>query len=407
MANFKYIAVDTKGHRLEGTVEMLSLEEAGHEVRKMGLKIISIIKVKSKRKKLKFSEINLTPPKIDLSLKVIFFRELATLMNAGIQLVDGLSILKLQFKDKHFVKAIESITKMVKAGHPFSEALKQHPRIFPRLVVSLIKAAELGAGLVTILNQIASYIEREEKIRKKLKTATSYPRFVLGFFTLVLAGVVFGLLPKFKDIFESFDAELPASTTALLAGSTFIREHLIIEIVLIVGLIIAFKMFKKSNKGRNFIDQHIFKLPIAGSLMHKSMITRMMQTLCVLLKSGVPLITALKIAGETADNVYVDKVVGKIGKQVAQGRSFGSQVQKYPDIFPTMVSSMIAVGEKSGSLALMIEKIAEFNDQDFSAKVDRISETIEPIMMAGLGVVICIIVLALYLPIFQMSGAIK
>ncbi|MCH8069216.1 MAG: type II secretion system F family protein [Candidatus Marinimicrobia bacterium] len=133
----------------------------------------------------------------------------------------------------------------------------------------------------------------------------------------------------------------------------------------------------------------------------------MMQTLCVLLKSGVPLIKALKIAGETADNVYVDKVVGKIGNQVAQGRSFGSQVQKYPDIFPTMVSSMIAVGEKSGSLALMLEKIAEFSDQDFSAKVDRISETIEPIMMAGLGVVICIIVLALYLPIFQMSGAIN
>ncbi|MEE8335927.1 MAG: type II secretion system F family protein, partial [Candidatus Neomarinimicrobiota bacterium] len=239
MVNFKYIAMDKNGHREEDTVSAPTLEEAGHEIRKKGLKIINISKVKNKRNKLKISEINLTPPKINPTLKIMFFRELATLMGAGIQLVDGLTILKLQFKDKNFIKATENITRMVKDGHPFSSALKQHPKIFPQLVVSLIKAAELGGGLAKILSQIANYLEREENIRKKLKSATSYPKFVLGFFTLVLVGVIFGLLPKFKEIFESFGAELPGSTVALLAASTFIRSHLIIEIVIILGLYVS------------------------------------------------------------------------------------------------------------------------------------------------------------------------
>lgn len=407
MVNFKYIAMDKNGHREEDTVSAPTLEEAGHEIRKKGLKIINISKVKNKRNKLKISEINLTPLKINPALKIMFFRELATLMGAGIQLVEGLSILKLQFKDKNFIKATKNITRMVKDGHPFSSALKEHPKIFPQLVVSLIKAAELGGGLAEILSQIASYLEREENIRKKLKSATSYPKFVLGFFTLVLVGVIFGLLPKFKEIFESFGAELPGSTVVLLAASTFIRSHLIIEIVIILGLYVSFKLYAKSNSGRNFIDKHIFKFPIAGPLMQKSMITRMMRTLCVLLKSGVKLTIALKIAGETANNVYVEKVVDTIVEQVSQGKSFGSMVQKYPDLFPSMVSSMITVGEKSGALEMMLEKVAEFSDDDFNSKVDSISETIEPIMMGGLGIVVCVIVLALYLPIFQLSGSIQ
>jgi len=406
MVNYKYIAMDKNGHREEDTVLAMDLEEAGYEIRKKGLKIISLKNEKNKRNKLKISEINLTPPRINPSLKIMFFRELATLMGAGIQLVDGLSILQLQFKDKNFIKATENITRTVKDGHPFSAALKQHPKIFPPLVISLIKAAELGGGLAEILSQIAKYLEREENIRKKLKSATSYPKFVLGFFTLVLIGVVFGLLPKFKEIFESFGAELPGSTVALLAISTFIKSHLIIEVILVIGLYVSLKMYAKSNSGRNYIDKHIFKIPIAGPLMQNSMITRMMRTLCVLLKSGVKLTIALKIAGETADNVYVEKTVDTIVEEVSQGKSFGSRIQKYPDLFPSMVSSMITVGEKSGALELMLEKVAEFSNDDFNTKVDGISETIEPLMMGGLGIVVCVIVLALYLPIFQMSGTI-
>jgi len=407
MINYKYTAVDINGRRKEDIISAMTIEAASSEILKKKLKIVSIQKLKNRGSKFKISEINLTEPKIDFTLRIVFFRELATLMGAGIQLVDGLSILKLQFKDKHFAKAIEDIKKMVEDGHRFSFALKKYPKIFPQLVVSLIKAAEIGGGLAAILSQIATYIEREENIRKKIKSATSYPKFILGFFSLVLTGVVFGLLPKFKEIFESFGADLPGSTVVILSTSNFIRNNLIIEIIIILGCYLSYKMFEKSSKGRNFIDQHIFKLPVAGPLIQKSVITRMMRTLSVLLKSGVKLTVALKISGETADNVYVNKIVEIIVEQVSQGKSFGAQIQKYPDIFPSMVSSMVSVGEKSGALELMLEKIAEFSDQDFNSKVDSISETIEPIMMGGLGVVVCVIVVALYLPIFQMSGAIQ
>ena len=407
MSNFKYIAIDTRGKRQEGNIEALSQDEAGQAVRKLGYKVIRIHSARSEKKKSKLSEINLTQHKVDTALKVVFFRELSTLVNAGIQLDDGLSILELQFKDKHFSKAIHDVSNLVRTGTSFSEALNYHPRIFPKLVVSLIKAAEAGGGLGNILNQIAHYIEKEENTKKKLKSATSYPRFILSFFTLVLAGVVFGLLPKFKDIYSSFDAQLPGSTLLILGISDFIRNHLMVEIVFIVVLVIAFIFFKRSDRGRMYIDQHIFSIPIAGSIMHKGMITRMTQTLSVLLKSGVSLIKALKIAGETADNVYVEKVVESIAKELSHGNTLSGQLTLYPKLFPLMVSSMIGVGEKSGALALMLGKISEFNDRDMNAKVDGLSSTMEPVLMAGLGLVVCIIVVALYLPIFQMTSAIK
>ena len=407
MPDFTYLAVDKIGKRQEGTVQALTLDEAGHAVRKMGINVINVKLARSKRKRIKLGAINLTSPRIDPSLKVIFFRELSTLIDAGIQLDEGLSILQLQFKEKNFSKVIKDASELVKSGHPFSEALKQHPKVFPKLVTSLIKAAELGGGLGKVLSQISHYIEREENIRKRMKSATSYPKFIFGFFAIVLSGVIFGLLPKFKGIYAGFGAELPPSTLAILSISDFVKDHLVIEIIFVAAIVVGFKVFKKTPKGRRYVDRHIFSLPIAGSLIHKTMITRMTQTLSVLLKSGVSLLDALKIAGETADNVYVDEVVESIIKEVSHGKGFGSQMARYPNLFPVMISSMISVGERSGALALMLEKIAEFNDRDFNTKVDSLSKTLEPIIMGGLGVVVCVIVLALYLPIFQMTSAIN
>lgn len=406
MSSFEYISVDTHGKRREGVVEAMSHEEAAQAVRKMGNRIISVRPAKAKTKRFKLSEINITAPKVKTSLKVIFFRELATLINAGIQLDDALTILKLQIEDKRFSKVVMDVAEMVKSGRAFSEALGDHPRVFRQLVVSLVRAAEAGGGLGNILNQIAFYIEKAETTRKKLKAATSYPKFIFGFFFLVLAGVVFGLLPKFKDIYSSFGAELPPSTTVILAISDFIRNHLITEIAFIAVIVTGFTLFKKSARGTRFIDQHIFSVPIAGGIIHKTMLTHMSHTLSVLLKSGVSLIRALKIAGETADNVYVDEVMNEVGKGVSHGKNLSGQLALYPDLFPTMVSSMVGVGEKSGALALMLEKIAEFNDRDLNSKVEGLSSTMEPMLMGGLGLVVCIIVVTLYLPIFQMTGAI-
>ncbi len=406
MGNFKYVAVDKKGKRQEGTLGGYTRQEVSQALRKMGLTTISIQPVAGKKKKLKLSEINLTAPKIDQALKVIFFRELATLLDAGIQLVDAISIVQLQFEDKHFRKALEEILTLVKAGHPFSDSLAEHPKIFPGFVVSMVKAAEAGGGLDKILGQIAGYIEKEDDVRNRLKSATSYPKFIAIFFAVVMAGVVFGLMPKFKDIFASFGAELPMSTQVIMDVSFFLKDHLLIEAILFGGLYIGFKTFAASPGGRRFLDKHIFKMPIMGSMLHKSLLARMCKTLAVLIRAEVSLISALKIAGDTAENVYIAEIINTVSDQISHGRTLAGQLARYPDIFPIMISSMISVGEKSGALALMLDKISEFNEQEFNTKVDTLSKTIEPIVMGGLGAVVAILVIALYLPIFQMTNAI-
>ena len=406
MGNFRYIAVDLKGKRSEGTLGGFTREEVSAELRRMGLKPVSVEPVRRKKREWKLSEINLTAPKIDPALQVVFFRELSTLLDAGIQLVDAISIIQLQFEDKHFQKAIGEILIFIKAGHPFSEALSEHKNIFPPFVISLVTAAELGGGLDKILTQIAVYIEKEDDVRKRLSSATSYPKFIGGFFAVVLMGVMFGLMPKFADIFASFGAELPYSTQIMINISTFLRDNLIVEAVLIGGLWIGFKAFAASPKGKYFIDKHIFKLPVAGHIIHKSMVSRFAKTLSVLIRAEVSIVNALKIAGNTSDNEYIKQITEHVALQVTHGRSMGGQLAKYTDVFPIMVSSMITVGEKSGALAIMLEKISEFHEADFNTAVDKLSKTIEPIIMGGLGVVISIIVVTLYLPIFQMSSAI-
>jgi len=406
MGNFRYIAVDKRGKRTEGTLGGYTREEVSAELRKMGLKPVSVEPVRKKKREWKLSEINLTPPKVNPSLKVIFFRELSTLLDAGIQLVEAIGIVQLQFEDKHFQKALGEILVFVKAGHSFSEALSQHSNIFPGFVISMVSAAEMGGGLDQILSQIAIYIEKEDDVRKRLSSALSYPKFIGGFFAIVLAGVMFGLMPKFAAIFKSFDADLPASTQIMIDISSFMRNNIILEAFIIGGLWIGFKMLKTSEKGKYFIDKHIFKMPVAGHIIHMSMISRFAKTLAVLIRAEVSLINALKIAGDTSDNTYIKRMTQDISTQIGNGRSLGGQLAKYDDIFPIMVSSMIAVGEKSGALAIMLEKIAEFNEADFNQAVDKLSKTIEPIVMGGLGIVISIIVITLYLPIFQMSSAI-
>ncbi|MBT3227559.1 MAG: type II secretion system F family protein [Candidatus Marinimicrobia bacterium] len=406
MGNFRYIAVDLKGKRTEGTLGGFTREEVSAELRRMGLKPVSVEPVRKKKREWKLSEINLSPPKVDPALKVVFFRELSTLLDAGIQLVDAISIIQLQFEDKNFQKAIGEILVFVKSGHPFSDALSEHKHIFPPFVISLVTAAEMGGGLDKILSQIAVYIEKEDDVRKRLSSATSYPKFIGMFFGVVLIGVMFGLMPKFADIFASFGAELPASTQIMINISDFLRNNLILEAILGAASWIGFKAFKASPKGKYFLDKHIFKMPVAGHIIHKSMVSRFAKTLSVLIRAEVSIVNALKIAGNTSDNEYIKEITEHVALQVTHGRSMGGQLAKYTDVFPIMVSSMITVGEKSGALAIMLEKISEFHEADFNTAVDKLSKTIEPIIMGGLGVVISIIIVTLYLPIFQMSSAI-
>jgi len=267
-----------------------------------------------------------------------------------------------------------------------------------------VRAAEAGGGLEKILSQISAFIEKDAQTRKKIKSAISYPKFVLSFFGIILLGIVFGLLPKFKDIFDGLGAELPLPTQILMSSASFLTHNFFIVLGTVLAVVFGFKYWRKSPKGSFFIDKHLFSIPIAGSLAQLSTITRFSETLGVLLNSGVGLIDALKIAAETTNNSYIDQVVATISENVSQGKSLGGQLLKHPEVFPALEANMITIGEQSGSLAIMLTKVAQFNNEEFSVRVDKLSSLMEPIMMGGLGIVAAILVLGLYLPIFQMSG---
>ncbi len=409
MNNYRYTAIDSRGKRSEGSVPGGSIDEARRNVKKMGLKILDLTVEKNKsRKKINLSEINLTSPTVKPEALIRFFRQLATMLDAGIQLIDALEILEMQVKlqDKLFAKTITDVTRLVKSGIPFSAALKEHKNVFSTMVISMIKAAEVGGGLDNIINQIATFIEKEDDTKKKIKSATSYPKFVGGFFLVILTGIIFGLLPKFKEIFADLGAELPTPTRIILFTSDLISDNLIMIIIFGVAVYTGLKIYGKTIQGRLFLDRHIFDMPIAGNLFKRSILIRFTITLSILLHSGVGLIDALKIAAQTAENSYIDGITANMCERISGGESLGKMLNQHPEIFPPLEANMIAVGEKSGSLTLMLNKVAEFNDQEFSAKIENLSNVLEPVIMGVLGIIATILVLALYLAIFKMSSAI-
>ena len=408
MAQFNYTAIDAHGKKIKGTSETENSFALAARLRKQSITIISAERIEEKRikkdKKTGNSFFSLAK-RITTEDLVIFYRQLSTMVDAGVQLVESLDILADQAGNPTFQKVIQDVKENIEAGESFSASLARHSHVFPGLGISMIKAAEIGGNLGSILDQLATYVEDKDKIDKKIKSAISYPKFILIFFGLVLSGVVFGLIPKFKDIFESFGADLPGITLVMIAISDFAKNNILYEIILIIGLIAGFKVFARSNRGRHFIDGMKFKIPVFGKMVVKSTIARFCKTLGTLTKNSVQLVDALTISAETANNVVIQEIVEDVKKNVTGGASLGRSMQDHA-IFPVMMVKMIAVGERSGALEIMLEKVSEFYDRQFNSSIDGLTSIIEPVLMIGLGVMALIVVLSVYLPIFQMSGMI-
>jgi len=408
MARFSYIAIDQQGHKQRGSAEAESSFALATRLKQNGLTIISATRqdVRSEPVNKPKTKSKFFAPKIKTEELVIFFRQLATMVEAGVQLVDSLTVLVDQIQNQRFHDVIAHVRNQLQGGTSFSAALAEYPDIFPALAISMVKVAEVGGNLGNILDQLAAYIEQKDKIDKKIKSATSYPRFILIFFGVVVLAVVFGLVPVFKGIFESFGAQLPGPTLLILNTSNFLKHNLLIEVILLVALVVGFKFMRRNPKGRYFLDGLYFKFPIFGPLLLKSAVARFSQTLGTLVRNGVSLVDALQIAGETTNNVVIQASLEKVRKAVVGGSALANALAEFP-LFPAMMVKMIAVGEESGALEAMLAKVAEFNERQLNSTIDNLTAIIEPVLMIGLGILALIVVIALYLPIFQMSGAIS
>jgi type IV pilus assembly protein PilC len=336
---------------------------------------------------------------------MIFTRQFSTMIDAGLPLVQGLTILAEQSENKTFQIVLRQITKDVEGGATLGEALKKHPKLFDDLFVNLVAAGEVGGILDTILNRLAAYIEKAEKLKSQIKGAMTYPIVVVAIAIIVIAVILIFVIPVFQDMFASFGKALPVPTQIVVAMSNFMKSNIHYLIAGFIALGFVFKKYRNSKTGRRQTDALSLKLPVFGDLLRKTAVARFTRTLGTMLQSGVPILDGLEIVAKTSGNVILEEVIYDVRSSIAEGQTISEPLGE-TDIFPRMVVQMISVGEATGALDTMLEKIADFYDEEVDAAVDALTSMLEPLLMLFLGGSIGGLVVAMYLPIFSMAGAV-
>ena len=338
---------------------------------------------------------------------VIFTRQFATMIDAGLPLVQALDILSSQVENKTLGKALSQVKVDVESGATYADALKKHPRIFSELYVNMVAAGEAGGILDTILNRLAAYIEKAMKLKKKVKSALVYPAVVTSIAVLVIAVIMIFVVPTFSKMFAQLGGTLPLPTRMIINMSNFIAG---IGGLLVAGAIVAFVVFlvqfRRTEKGKYITDRILLKLPIFGVLLNKVAVAKFTRTLGTLVSSGVPILDGLDITAKTSGNKVIEYAITDVRKGVVGGKTLAEPITK-AQVFPPMVTHMIAVGESTGALDAMLAKIADFYDDEVDATVSNLTAMMEPMLMVFLGGTVGFIVVAMYLPIFKLITLIK
>lgn len=390
---------DKRGVKLKGQQVASNQNLVRAELRRQG---INPIRVKKKPKPL----FGGAGKRISAKEISVFSRQLATMLKSGVPLVTSFQIIAGGVKNPRMRVMVEKIRAEVEGGGSLYEALCAHPAQFDELFTNLVKAGESAGVLDTILDEIASYKERIESIKGKIKKALYYPIAVVGVAIMVSAVLLIYVIPQFEDIFASFGAALPAFTQAIIEASRWLRSNGLFVLFGVVAFITAFIMAKKRSKPfAHFIDRVSLKIPIIGSILEKSAIARFCRTLAITFAAGVPLVDALKIvAGATGNSVYND-ATARIREDVAVGHQLQLAMQQ-TSVFPSMVIQMAAIGEEAGSLDAMLLKVAEAYEEEVNNAVDALSSLLEPLIIVFIGVIVGGMVIAMYLPIFKMAAVI-
>jgi type IV pilus assembly protein PilC len=402
MPTYVYVGKTKRGRVTKG-----ELEAADERIARIQLKRrnIEVTKLKAKPKDI-FENISFLQPKVTNKDIVIFTRQFSTMIDAGLPLVQGLNILADQTENKRFKGILKQVTKDVEGGATLADALGKHPRVFDALFVNLVAAGEVGGILDTILQRLAAYIEKAEKLKSKVKGAMVYPAAVLGIGILVIGVIMVFVMPVFKEMFSGFGKALPALTQLVMNISDFMVGNIHFIIGGVIVFIWAFRRYKRTKSGERNIDIILLKLPIFGELIKKVAVARFTRTLGTMLSSGVTILDALEITAKTAGNVIVEEVIYDARTSIAEGQTIAEPISE-SDIFPGMVSQMISVGESTGALDAMLEKIADFYDDEVDASVNALTALMEPLMMMFLAGALGPIIIAMYLPIFQMAAAME
>ncbi len=419
MPRFEYIALDARGQESRGVIEATTSNDVVGQLRQAGYFPTSVVEegkggVKVSKKTQKAIQAASGPKakkggmvlfqKKTISSKtlMIFTRQLATLIDAGLPLLRGLNVLAKQEKDPVLKNTINSLADAVQGGSTFSESMAQHPRIFNKLYINMVKAGELGGVLELVLNRLAEFQEKAQKIKNKVVAAMAYPVIVLMIAMLIMLFLLAFIVPKFEQIFADMlgGKPLPALTQWVISASNGLKTNWIFIFGAIAVIVIAYKMIARTPGGRKSLDMIMLKLPLFGDLTRKSSISRFSRTLGTLVTSGVPILQALNITRETAGNAIVADAVTKVHDAVKEGESIVAPLEA-SGVFPPMVISMVDVGEETGQLPEMLLKIAEVYDDEVDNAVEGLTSLLEPIMIVLLALIVGTIVIALFMPLIE------
>lgn len=365
---------------------------------------ITPLKVKLKPKDI-LENIAFLQPKVSQDDVIIFSRQFSTMIDAGLPIVQCLDILGTQQENPTFRKIIKEIKAGVEGGETLADVLKKYPNLFDDLFVNMVAAGEAGGILDVILRRLSAYMEKMSKLKKKVKGAMTYPLVTICIAMIVVGVILVFVIPVFESMFADFGSALPAPTQIVINMSEFVQAKILHIIVGIVVFIFAFKRFYRTQKGRTIMDTLFLRLPVAGILIRKVAVAKFTRTMGTMLSSGVSILEALEIVAKTAGNRVVEEAVYEVRSAISEGQTMADPLSE-SGVFPSMVCSMIAVGESTGALDAMLGKIADFYDDEVDQAVENLTALIEPFMLVFLGVVIGGLVVAMYLPVFQMAGAV-
>jgi type IV pilus assembly protein PilC len=400
MPIYKYEGKTLKGQIKKGDFE--APDEGGVRVYLRQQNIIPI-KITPKGKEIKFS----LPfgKKVQQRAIAIFTRQLATMIDAGLPLVQSLEILSVQQEKKLFKDIIREIREDVESGSTFAGALKKHPAAFDDLYTNLVVAGEEGGILDNILLRLAGYIEKAEALKKKVKSAMVYPATIIGVAIIVVMILMIFVIPVFETMFKSAGQTLPLPTLIVMGMSRLIKKYVFIVIPVFILLVYLLRRYHKTENGRAVIDRLLLKLPVFGPLLQKISVARFSRTLGTLVSSGVPILDGLSIVSKTSGNKTIETAILNARSSIREGETIAEPLGR-SGMFPPMVIQMISVGESTGALDSMLSKIADFYEEEVDVAVGNLTSLLEPFLMMFLGVVIGGVVIAMYLPIFQMAGAV-
>jgi type IV pilus assembly protein PilC len=403
LATFAYSAINAQGLEFKGELVAPDPSAAREELRKQGLLPASLEEVSAD----KAGGVGALGKGVKQKALQIFSRQFATMIESGLSVVQSLVILEDQTEDKNLAAVVRELRSDVEGGKLLSQAMARHPRVFSRLYVAMVEAGEAAGILDTVLDRVAHQIEKETAIKRRVKGAMIYPILVLSFATLVLIGMLTFLVPIFVGIFEDFGGELPTLTKAVVGASELVRGSWYILFPAVGGGIYGLRRWKRTEAGRRVWDSFKLRIPMKiGDVVHKVALARFSRTLSTLTGAGVDIIKSLEITGQTSGNWVIEEALVTVREKVHEGIPISAPLLENP-AFPPMVAHMVKVGEETGELEKMLGKVADFYEDEVDSAIQSLTSIIEPIMMIGVGVMVGIVIISMYLPMFKMLSLIK